>query len=75
VSIDVEDFDPLDLARQLHEWGSNDLLFDALMVLGPLVVLAFTVGGRNAATIALVGAYVAGFVLALARNAAELGRD
>jgi hypothetical protein len=66
VSVDLDDFDPFNLARGLHEWGSESVAFDILMALGPLVVLAFALGGRNAVTTALATAYVVGFVGALA---------
>ena len=68
MSADLDDFNlnPFDLARGLHEWGAENVAFDALMALGPLVVLAFALGGRNAITTALATAYVVGFVGALA---------
>ena len=69
MSVDLDGFNPFDLARKLHEWGSENAAFDALMALGPLVVLALALGGRNAITTALAAGYVAGFVGALAWTA------
>lgn len=66
MSVDLDDFNPFDLARGLHEWGSENVAFDILMALGPLVVLALALGGRNAITTVLATAYVVGFIGALA---------
>jgi hypothetical protein len=63
------DLDPVSWARRLHGWGSEDPAFDALMVVGPVVVLALAAGGRNLLTTVLAAAYVAGFAVAVARNA------
>jgi len=63
------DLDPLSWARRLHEWGSDDVTFDALMAVGPVVVLALAVGGRAVVATALAAAYVIGFVLAVTYNA------
>lgn len=60
------ELNPVTWARRLHEWGSEDPAFDVLMAVGPVVVLALAVGGRNAVTTALAASYVAGFVVALA---------
>jgi hypothetical protein len=69
VSVDPSEFDPFEWARRLHEWGSEDPGFDLLMGIGPLVVLAFTVGGRSPLTTVLASAYVSAFVVVLAWNA------
>ena len=73
MSVDLDAFNPFDLARRLHAWGSENVAFDTLLALGPLVILAFALGGRNAITTALATVYVAGFVGALAWTA--LKRD
>jgi len=65
------DLDPFDLARRLHSWGSENPAFDVLMVLGPVVVLAFPVAGRNVVTTAVATVYVTGFVVALAYSAVD----
>lgn len=46
----------------LFRWGPGDRGFDALMVLGPLVVLIVTVVGRSPVTTAIAGGYLAGLV-------------
>lgn len=65
------DLAPLDWARRLHGWGSEDVAFDVLMALGPVVVLALVVGGRTVLTTTLGALYVGGFLVALAYNATE----
>jgi hypothetical protein len=63
--------DPHDLTRRIRTWGSDNPSFDALMLLGPVVVFAVVLAGRNVVTTAMAVGYVAAFVVALAANALE----
>ena len=74
MSIDASDFDPFEWARRLHEWGSEDVAFDTLMALGPVIVFALVVGGRTLIPTALGVLYVGGFLVALAYNVAIYDR-
>ena len=67
--------DPYGLARRLRDWGSDEPAFDALMALGPVVILAFVVGGRNAVTTTFATVYVLAFVVAVAHNAYRNGPE
>lgn len=67
--------DPVAWARRLHEWGSDDPLFDGLMAAGPVVVLVLALAGRNAGTTAFATVYVMGFVGALAWNVINSDRS
>ncbi|MFB6077439.1 MAG: hypothetical protein ABEJ80_00495 [Halarchaeum sp.] len=46
----------------LSEGGPDDRVFDALVLAGPVVVLALTTFGREAATTALAAAYLLAFL-------------
>lgn len=43
--------------------GADDHVFDALLVLGPVVIIAITLLGRNLASITLAVAYTVGFIV------------
>ncbi|MFC7165415.1 hypothetical protein [Halospeciosus flavus] len=46
----------------LFEAGPDDRVFDAFILVAPLVLLAIAVLGRTTATTVLAGGYVLGFV-------------
>jgi len=41
--------------------GADDRVFDALLVLGPVIIIAIALLGRNLASIILAASYTAGF--------------
>jgi len=43
--------------------GADDRVFDALLVLGPVIIIAIALLGRNTASVALAVAYTAGFTV------------
>ncbi|ELZ23116.1 hypothetical protein C475_15744 [Halosimplex carlsbadense 2-9-1] len=55
--------DPKDipLVGFVLEFGAQDRVLDAMLLAGPLVVLAMILGGRSPVTTALVGLYVLSF--------------
>lgn len=50
------------LVSQVFEWGAEDRVFDALLLVGPLVVVIVVVLGRSALTRAIALVYIATFV-------------
>lgn len=52
-------------------FGPDDVVYDSLILLGPLVVALFVVAGRNPVTIAVALGYVASFVSYAAYRAVE----
>lgn len=42
--------------------GADDRIFDTLLVLGPVIIVAITLLGRNSASVALAVAYTTGFI-------------
>lgn len=65
--------DPSDPVRRIRPWDSDTPSFDALMLLGPMVVLALVVTGRNVATTTLAVGYIVAFVVAIAHKAGDRG--
>lgn len=63
------------LAGWLRAYGSDNPSFDALMLLGPVVVFAIVVAGRDVITTAMAIGYVVAFVVAIVYNAARSGDD
>ncbi|GGM51212.1 hypothetical protein [Haloarcula argentinensis] len=41
--------------------GADDRVFDAMLVLGPVIIIVITLLGRNLASLALAVAYTVGF--------------
>jgi hypothetical protein len=58
----------LPLVGRLLAFGPDDVVYDSLILLGPVVVLLFTLAGRSPVTVAAGMAYVAVFVVAVARR-------
>jgi hypothetical protein len=56
----------LPIIRQVVESGADDRVYDALVLVGPLVVVGILLLGRNAATVGLAALYVTLFVSYLA---------
>jgi hypothetical protein len=52
----------------LVEWGADDRVFDALLLLGPLLVVVIAVVGRHSLLVAVSSIYVLVFLLRVAAN-------
>ncbi|MFB6072038.1 MAG: hypothetical protein ABEJ88_03630 [Halobacterium sp.] len=55
--------DDVPVVRHMADIGPQDPVFDSLILLGPIVIVAVAAVGRNAATTALAVGYLASFVL------------
>lgn len=52
----------------VFEMGADDLLFDSLLLAGPLLVLVIVLGGRHPAAVALVALYLVVFLAKIGAN-------
>lgn len=64
------DPDRLPLLGALFPLGERDFVFDALMVLGPIIILIIVIWGRSLVTTSLAAAYVVAFPVYIGYKAA-----
>lgn len=58
----------LPVIEQVFESGAKDRVFDGLLLIGPLVIVAIAVFGRSAITAGIAAAYLGAFVLHVLQN-------
>lgn len=48
--------------RRVYQYGAEDWMLDATLLLGPVVILLFVLFGRNPVTVGVVTLYILSFV-------------
>lgn len=61
-------FGDLPVIELVFESGAKDRVFDGLLLVGPLVIVAIAVFGRSVVTAGIAVAYLAAFVLHVLQN-------
>ncbi|MFB6163227.1 MAG: hypothetical protein ABEJ86_07315 [Halococcoides sp.] len=68
-------FTDFPLVDHVVSFGPDSRIFDALLISGPLVIVAIALFGRNPVTIGLAGAYLLLFVASVGIEAIARRRD
>lgn len=56
------------VSGQVFEMGADDLLFDSLLLAGPILILLMVLGGRHPTIVALVSVYLLVFLSNICAN-------